>query len=195
MWTLPNILTIGRLACLPLILALVWPGVESRVTCFWAGILYAVAGVTDLLDGAIARRLGQVTVIGKFLDPLSDKLFYLVTMLGLLQLPGPRIPLWIVMVVLIRELSITGLRAIAVSEGIVIAAGEGGKMKTTFATIGMTCLLAHYPYVIHWGFTAQQINFHMVGLWITYISAAFSVVSGVGYVRGFASALKLKPAT
>jgi CDP-diacylglycerol--glycerol-3-phosphate 3-phosphatidyltransferase len=185
----------ARLACLPIILTLVWPGIESRMTCFWAGIIYAIAGITDLLDGFLARRLGQVTVVGKFLDPLSDKLFYLVTMLALLQLPGPRVPLWVVMVVLVRELSITGLRAIAVTEGIVIAAGEGGKMKTTFATIGMTCLLAHYPYVIHWGFTATQVSFHMIGLWVTYVSVAFSVVSGIGYMRGFANALKVKPAT
>lgn len=195
MWTLPNILTMARLAILPLIMALVWPGIESRATCVWAGIIYAIAGVTDLLDGMLARRLGQVTVFGKFLDPLSDKLFYLVTMLALLQLPGPRIPLWIVMVVLIRELSITGLRAIAVGEGVVIAAGEGGKMKTTFATIGMTLLLAHYPYVIQFGFAAVQINFHLVGLWVTYISVALSVWSGIGYIRGFAAGLNAKPAT
>jgi CDP-diacylglycerol--glycerol-3-phosphate 3-phosphatidyltransferase len=195
MWTLPNLLTVARLACLPIIMFLVWPGMESRATCVWAGIIYAIAGVTDLLDGMLARRLGQVTVIGKFLDPLSDKLFYLVTMLALLQLPGPRIPLWVVMVVLVRELSITGLRAIAVTEGIVIAAGEGGKMKTTFATIGMTLLLAHYPYVVQLGFTAVQINFHIVGLWVTYISVALSLISGFGYVRGFATALKVKPAT
>lgn len=195
MWTLPNLLTLGRLACLPIILALVWPGIESRVTCFWAGVVYGVAGVTDLLDGMLARRLGQVTVLGKFLDPLSDKLFYLVTMLALLQLPGPRIPLWVVMLVLVRELSITGLRAIAVSEGIVIAAGEGGKVKTTFATIGMALLLAHYPYVIHGGFASAQVNLHIVGLWITYVSVAFSITSGIGYIRGFASALSAKPAT
>ncbi len=195
MWTLPNLLTLGRLALLPVILFLVWPGIETRETCVWAAIIYGVAGVTDLLDGMLARRLGQVTVIGKFLDPLSDKLFYLVTMLGLLQLPGPRIPLWVVMIVLVRELSITGLRAIAVGEGIVIAAGEGGKMKTTFATIGMTLLLAHYPYVIQFGFAAVQINFHLVGLWVTYVSVAASVLSGIGYVRGFALGLKEKPAT
>ncbi|HSI06453.1 MAG: CDP-diacylglycerol--glycerol-3-phosphate 3-phosphatidyltransferase [Myxococcota bacterium] len=195
MWTLPNVLTMARLAFLPLILALVWPGIESRTTCVWAGIIYGIAGVTDLLDGMLARRLGQVTVIGKFLDPLSDKVFYLVTMLALLQLPGPRIPLWVVMVVLVRELAITGLRAIAVTEGIVIAAGEGGKMKTTFATIGMTLLLAHYPFVIQFGFTAVQINFHLVGLWVTYVSVAASVLSGFGYIRGFATALKAKPAT
>ncbi|MBC7794469.1 MAG: CDP-diacylglycerol--glycerol-3-phosphate 3-phosphatidyltransferase [Clostridia bacterium] len=195
MWTIPNILTMARLGCLPVILALVWPGVESRMTCFWAAVIYGIAGITDLLDGALARKLGQVTVMGKFLDPLSDKLFYLVTMLGLLQLPGPRIPLWVVMIVLIREVSITGLRAIAVGEGIVIAAGEGGKMKTTFATIGMACLLANYQYIVHIGFTTQQINFHTVGLWVTYVSVAFSVSSGVVYVRDFMRTLTAKPAT
>lgn len=192
MWNLPNIITMARIACLPLIVMLVWPGIESRMTCFWAAILYSVAGLSDLVDGMLARRLNQVTVIGKFLDPLADKLFYLVTMLALLQLPGPRIPLWVVMVVLVRELAITGLRAIAVTEGVVIAAGDGGKMKTSFATVGMACLLAHYPYYVNFGFAAAELDFHVIGLWITFISVAFSLTSGVGYLRGFSAALRAR---
>src|SRR5262245_39678270 len=121
MWNLPNMLTMARLGLLPIIVALVWPGLETRATCLWAGVLYASGGILDMADGWAARRFQQVTVLGKFLDPLADKLFHLVTLIALLQLPGPRVPPWVVMLFLARELAVTGLRGIAVSEGIVIA--------------------------------------------------------------------------
>ncbi|OGQ83919.1 MAG: CDP-diacylglycerol--glycerol-3-phosphate 3-phosphatidyltransferase [Deltaproteobacteria bacterium RIFOXYA12_FULL_58_15] len=186
MWrNIPNLLSLARIAAIPVIVILIWPGIESAHTCFWATVIYAIAGITDLIDGAIARRTNQVTILGKFLDPLSDKLFYLVTMVALLQLPGPRVPPWLVMIVLVRELTITGLRAIAMSEGIVIDAKEGGKIKTTFATIGMCGLLLHYEYVINFGPIQEQVSFHLIGLWITFLSVVFSLTSGFGYIRGF----------
>ncbi len=189
MWnTLPNLLTLARIAVIPVIVFLIWPGIENRHTCFWAMVLYAVAGLTDIIDGIIARRRNQVTVLGMFLDPLSDKLMYLTTLIALLQLQGPRVPFWLVMVVLGRELSITGLRAIAMSEGIVIAAKEGGKLKTVFGTVGMCGLLLHYPYLINFGPVSTIVNAHVVGLWLTFFSVAFSVTSGLGYMRGFISA-------
>lgn len=190
MWNLPNILTMARVGALPVILFLLWPGVENRETCFWAGILYGIAGALDMVDGAIARRLNLVTNFGKFLDPLADKVFYLVALVALLQLPGPRVPAWVVMLVLVRELAITGLRGIAVSDGIVIAAGKGGKVKTTFATLGIFCLIIHYPYPINFGFAEAIFDFHRLGLWVTYLSVAFSVSSGTGYIRGFAKAVR-----
>ncbi len=190
MWTVPNIISLVRIATIPAIVALVWPGIESRITCFWAMTIYALGGISDMFDGYLARRLNQVTVLGKFLDPLSDKLFYLVTMVALLQLPGPRVPPVIVMIVLTRELAITGLRGIAVSEGIVIAANEGGKLKTTLGTLGMCGLLLHYPYLINFGPTTVLIDMHVTGLWLTFLSVAVSVVSGVDYVRGFVVAMR-----
>jgi CDP-diacylglycerol--glycerol-3-phosphate 3-phosphatidyltransferase len=194
-WTLPNVVTLARLGLLPFIVLLVWPGVENRETCFWAAALYALGGVLDMVDGVLARRRNQVTVLGKFLDPLADKLFYLVTLIALLQLQGPRVPPWVVMIVLTRELAITGLRGIAATEGVVIAAGEGGKMKTTLATLGMIGLLLHYPYLINFGLFTAMIDLHRTGLWITYISVAFSVSSGAEYVFGFSRALKARRTT
>lgn len=190
MWNLANILTVSRLATLPLIVALIWPGLETRETSFWAAILYVASGILDVVDGAVARRTNTVTVVGKFLDPLADKLFYIVTLIALLQLPEPRIAAWMVMVVVIRELSITGLRSIAVSEGIVIGAERGGKYKTSFATAGTCALLIHYPYMVNFGFASAVVDPHSVGMWITYISLIYSVTSGIGYVRGFAQAHK-----
>ena len=193
-WTLPNIVTMARLGLLPFIVALVWPGIETRETCFWAATLYMVGGVLDMVDGLLARRRNQVTVLGKFLDPLADKLFYLITLIALLQLQGPRVPPWLVMIVVARELAITGLRAIAASEGIVIAAGEGGKMKTTLATIGTIGLLLHYPYLINFGPFAAMIDMHRTGLWVTYFSVAFSLSSAAEYIVGFSRALKSRAA-
>lgn len=189
-WTIPNIVTLARLALLPVVVALVWPGIESRETAFWAAAAYIFAGLLDVIDGFVARRINQVTSLGKFLDPLADKLFHLVTLIALLQLPGPWVPPWVVMIVLVRELAITGLRGIAVTEGIVIAAGEGGKAKTTFATAGMCALLVHYPYVINLGSTSFILNCYTLGLFLTYISLAFSLTSAIGYVRSFMASLK-----
>lgn len=195
MWTIPNLLSLARLLAVPVIVVLVWPGVESRHTCFWAMIIYTIGGVTDVFDGMLARRTNQVTVLGKFLDPLSDKLFYLVTLVALLQLQGPRVPFWVVMVVLTRELAITGLRSIAVSEGIVIDAGRTGKIKTLAATFGMCGLLLHYPYLVNFGITRVIVDFHIVGLWVTYVSVIFSLTSGFIYLRDFFSAMRQRSAS
>jgi len=192
MWNVPNILTMARLGFLPIIVFLIWPGVESRETCFWAAALFIFGGFLDMVDGGIARRFNLVTVFGKFLDPLADKLFLLVTLIALLQLPGPRVPPWIVMIFLAREVAITGLRGIAVSEGIVIAAGEGGKMKATLATFGTAFLLLHYPYVIDYYFVTTSVDFHVVGLWLMYLAVAFAASSGVGYIVGFVKASRAK---
>ena len=194
MWTIPNILTLSRIGLVPLLLVLIWPGIESRQTCFWAAMLFALGSATDVVDGLLARSRGQVTVLGKFLDPLADKLFYLVPMVAFLQMDPPRIPAWIVLLIIIRELSITGLRAIAISEGVVIAAGEGGKLKTFLGAVGMFGLLVHHPYWIDFGFADAVIDFHRVGLLLTYFSVAFSLASGVGYVAKFVQAVRTRSA-
>ncbi|MDP7038069.1 MAG: CDP-diacylglycerol--glycerol-3-phosphate 3-phosphatidyltransferase, partial [Myxococcota bacterium] len=144
MWNLPNILTLLRLAVLPLVLFLIWPGIENPKTCFWAALIYAVGAITDILDGYYARKHNLVTNFGKFLDPLTDKLYFLVVLIAFMQFSPSRIPGWLCMIALTRELAVTGLRGIAAAEGLVIAAGEGGKVKTVFACIGMVMLLVHY---------------------------------------------------
>jgi len=192
MWNVPNIMTLARLGGLPVIVLLVWPGIENRHTCFWAAFIFSVGAVFDIVDGYIARRYNLVTVFGKFLDPLADKLYYLIVLVALLQLPGPRVPSWLVMVVITRELTITGLRGMAVSEGVVIAAGTGGKMKQVFSMAGAALLLAHYPYIINFGVVVVPVDFHLLGLWLTYMAIAFSLVSAFGYIRGFIEAMKAK---
>lgn len=186
---LPNGITLVRLCSLPVVLWLMWPGRATPTGVFWAAVVYVLAGIGDVVDGALARRTGQVTKLGKFLDPLVDKLFYLVVLIGLLQLPGPWVPPWVVMLNLIRELGITGLRGIAIGEGIVIAAGQGGKLKTSFATAGIVALILHYPVLVDFGFVAFVVDSASVGLVLTYISLVISFVSAAAYVVDFLGAL------
>ncbi|MEE2962379.1 MAG: CDP-diacylglycerol--glycerol-3-phosphate 3-phosphatidyltransferase [Myxococcota bacterium] len=188
MWNLPNIITVGRLGLLPIILWMLWPGVETRELCYWASLLYGLAGILDIVDGAIARRTNSVTVIGKFLDPLADKLFALITLIALLQLPGTWVPAWIVMVIATREIVITGTRAIAASDGIIIAAGEGGKLKTVFSTLGTCALIMHYKYYVDFIVFEGVIDCYEIGLLLTYISLAYSLTSAYQYIKGFLQA-------
>jgi CDP-diacylglycerol--glycerol-3-phosphate 3-phosphatidyltransferase len=190
MRNLPNMITLFRLTLLPVVCALMWPGRATPSGVFWAAMAYVVAGILDVVDGAIARYTGQVTALGQFLDPLADKLFYLVTLIALLQLPGQWVPPWVVMFTLVRELAVTGLRGIAVGEGIVIPAGEAGKVKTSFATAGIVSLILHYPCVLFLGFGTYPVDAHLVGLWLTYISLIFSGTSALGYTLAFAKAMR-----
>jgi CDP-diacylglycerol--glycerol-3-phosphate 3-phosphatidyltransferase len=125
---LPNSLSLLRLACLPVIILCLTD--EGRWGSFLAALFFGLAFVTDFLDGYFARRYGAVTVVGKLLDPLADKILVIVTMIMLI--PIGRIPAWIVVLIVARELAVTGLRSIAVTEGVVIQAGSLGKVKTVF---------------------------------------------------------------
>ena len=139
---LPNLLTFIRILMIPLVLVLLDRG--SPVACFWAAVVYALAAITDMVDGWLARRSGLVSVLGKFLDPLADKLIVAAVLVWLVGMG--RMPAWAVVLLLSREITITALRAIASSEGLVIAAGAGGKFKTALQFIGLICLILGYPY-------------------------------------------------
>lgn len=183
---LPNLLTLARIVVVP---AVCWLMLEdTRIMAFLATVLYGAAALTDMLDGYLARRSNKVTVIGKFLDPLADKLIVLTILLTLLAMG--RIELWIVGLILAREITITGLRAIASSEGLIIAAGALGKNKTAFQMVGLVGMVLHYPYAINFGFYEFEMNFHNVGMVFIYLSLFFSIVSALSYFRGFARELK-----
>ena len=115
---LPNILTMFRIVMIPVVMLMLQEGTPAMN--FWAGWAYTFATVTDALDGYLARKRGLVSVLGKFLDPLADKLLVMATLV--LMVGMGRVPAWIVVVILARELSISMLRMIASSEGVVIAA-------------------------------------------------------------------------
>jgi CDP-diacylglycerol--glycerol-3-phosphate 3-phosphatidyltransferase len=177
---LPNTLTIFRLACIPVVLlCLNFPG---RFGSFLAALFFGLAFITDILDGFFARRYGAVTVVGKFLDPLADKILVSVTMIMLI--PLGRIPVWMVIVIIIREIGVTGLRGIAVNEGIVIQASALGKYKTIFQAVALVGLCLHYSYL--------NINFHVVGMTFMWGALIVTLWSGFAYFRHFTQVIAPK---
>lgn len=182
----PNLLTLFRIALIPVVCGLIYDG--SPKSCLLAFMFFAIASVTDWLDGYIARKRNLVSLTGKFLDPLADKLLVMAVLVFLVALG--RVEQWLVVIIIAREISITSLRALAASEGMVIAAGEGGKLKTAFQMVGLIGLVVHYTYELDYGFTTIQLNFHRVGFWLLLISVVFSLTSGGEYVQGFMKAIE-----
>jgi CDP-diacylglycerol--glycerol-3-phosphate 3-phosphatidyltransferase len=183
---LPNILTMARVAIIPLVLWLLDQGGPRE--CVWAALVYSAAALTDLLDGYLARRMNIVSVLGKFLDPLADKLLVMATLVWLV--PMGRIPEWTVVLLLAREISITALRSIASSEGLIISAARGGKSKTALQMAGILCLIIGYPYELSLGFVdLGVVDLVPVGRVLVYISLVFSITSAFQYVGFFADAL------
>jgi len=171
-FTTPNILTLIRIATVPLLMyLLMFPGpVPSAIA---AGVFLA-ATVTDFLDGYIARNYGSGTDLGKFLDPLADKLVVSAALIMLAAIPrSPRVPAWIVVVLVSREILVTGLRAVAATEGRIIAAEDLGKYKMVLQSIAVQGLLVHYTYF--------HIDFFAGGMFILWIALALSVWSGIEY--------------
>ena len=171
---LPNTLTVLRLVCIPLVVLCL--NFQGRWGSFLAALLVGLAFITDILDGFFARKYDSITVLGKFLDPLADKILVSVTMIMLI--PMGRIPAWIVMVIIAREMAVTGLRSIAVSEGIVIQASSLGKYKTIFQAVATICLCLHYEYV--------YINFHVVGMTYLWGALILTIWSACAYFSKFA---------
>ena len=170
---LPNTLTFTRLVSIPIVLiCLSFPG---RWGSFLAALFFVLASVTDILDGFFARKYGTVTVLGKLLDPLVDKLLVSLTMIMLI--PLDRIPVWIVIVIIAREIAMTGLRGIAIGEGIVIQASAFGKYKTILQSVALGGLCLHYVYF--------GINFHVVGMVFLWGALILTLWSGWDYFRGF----------
>jgi CDP-diacylglycerol---glycerol-3-phosphate 3-phosphatidyltransferase len=186
---LPNAITLTRIALIPVFLWFTY--YESRVDSFIAAAVYAFTSATDFVDGWLARRNNLVTVIGKFLDPLADKLIVMAALVMLVHLG--RVAAWVVIVVMAREFIVTGLRTIAMSEGIVIAAGQEGKHKTAFQLAAITFLLLHYTYPIDALFFGFELDSNRVGTWLLYISLVFSVWSAVSYFANFIRAVYKAP--
>jgi CDP-diacylglycerol--glycerol-3-phosphate 3-phosphatidyltransferase len=170
--TTPNLLTLTRIATVPiLVVLLLFPGPAPSAV---AAAVFFAATITDFLDGYIARNYDSGSTFGKFLDPLADKL---VVTAALIMLSGmtrsPRIPAWIVVVLVSREILVTGLRAVAAAEGRIIAAEELGKYKMVLQAMAVQGLLIHYTYF--------NIDFFAAGLFLLWIALVVSIWSGLDY--------------
>jgi CDP-diacylglycerol--glycerol-3-phosphate 3-phosphatidyltransferase len=185
---LPNLVTMGRVVLVPLVLLFI--DNFSPLRSFVASLLYLGAAAGDALDGYLARSRGEVSMLGKFLDPLADKL--IVTAVLVFMVALGRVPAWVVVVFIGRDLAINGLRSVASAQGLVIAASDGGKIKTALQLVAIMMLLIHFRYPVI--FTdIQPIDYHKTGLIVLYISMGMSVFSGAQYLRDFFYAVLRQP--
>lgn len=170
--TLSNKITMARIALIPLFMVCM----EMQLGLA-AALVFGLAALTDYLDGYLARRRNEVTVLGKFLDPLADKLLTMAAFLYLVQLGI--LPAWAVVVILARETSVTGLRVLAARNGTVIAASGGGKIKTATQMVSLALLLLFLD-----GWLAGPAVWLAYGLF--YFSLGAAVYSGIRYFSGSA---------
>jgi CDP-diacylglycerol--glycerol-3-phosphate 3-phosphatidyltransferase len=180
---LPNALSLVRVFLAPLVLLFLSLRIKSPVPFLsglengpaWgdllAGGVFIIAALTDSLDGYIARRWKLVTTLGKFIDPLADKVLVIAAMVALVELQ--RIPAWIVVVIITREFVVTGLRLVAAAEGVVIAASRGGKVKTVFQIVALSLLILKLP----------------GGMALMWVAMFLTVWSGMEYLIGGAKLL------
>jgi CDP-diacylglycerol--glycerol-3-phosphate 3-phosphatidyltransferase len=163
----PNVLTLLRILAVPvLVVALLDETPDGDVI---AAIVFALAAATDGLDGYIARRRQQVTTFGKLMDPLADKLLVIAALISLVSLD--RLDAWIAMVIIARELAVTGLRSVAAERGVVIAASWLGKLKTALQIAAILALIAFDP-APAWADA------------LLYVAVAVTVISGADYFFG-----------
>jgi CDP-diacylglycerol--glycerol-3-phosphate 3-phosphatidyltransferase len=163
----PNVLTLLRILAVPVIVVALL-GETPNGDALAAGV-FALAAITDGLDGYIARRRQDVTTFGKLMDPLADKLLIVAALVSLVSLN--RLAAWVAMVIIARELAVTGLRAVAVEQGVVISASWLGKVKTTLQVAAVFALITWNP--SPWPVDA-----------LVYVAVAATVISGLDYFFG-----------
>ena len=164
---LPNTLTMLRILAVPVVVVALLSEIDGGDVI--AAVVFALAAATDGLDGYIARRRNQVTTFGKLMDPLADKLLVIAALVSLVALG--RLAAWIAMVIIAREIAVTGLRSVAAEQGVVISASRLGKLKTTLQIAAVFGLIATDPAPLG------------VDL-LVYAAVIVTLVSGVDYFLG-----------
>lgn len=170
---LANKITLLRMFMAPVVVSLLF--YEGPVVCLIAAGAFIFASLTDWVDGYIARRENMVTSFGKFLDPLADKVLICSVLIMFVELDW--VPAWVTIVIVCRELIVTGLRAMAIDEGIVLAADRYGKAKTILQILAIVPLLLHYPFL--------GIDVQLVGKILLYMALVLAVFSGANYMYDF----------
>ncbi len=174
---LPNILTVLRILLIPFFIIVFAVPSVSRTD--WAALIFILASATDWFDGYLARKYEQVTVSGKLLDPVADKLLVLSALIMLVEFH--RVPSWLAIVIIGRDIAITGLRAVASSVGVVIAARDMGKMKTIVQIIALVFLILDYPVI----FGSRIFDLHTIGTVMLWYSAVLAIISAADYTIRF----------
>ena len=173
---LPTQLTLGRICLVPLVVVFLIS--TDSIHSLVAAILFSAAAVTDWLDGLLARRRRQVTTLGKLLDPVADKLLVAAALISLVQVGT--VDAWIVVVMIGRELAVTGLRSVSAAQGVVIAASDLAKYKTVSQYVAVTLLILEKNVPI--GIEAEYIYLSRGMLWAALILTVFS---GIDYFVRF----------
>ncbi|WP_147821631.1 CDP-diacylglycerol--glycerol-3-phosphate 3-phosphatidyltransferase [Salidesulfovibrio onnuriiensis] len=180
LFNLPNTLTLTRILAAPIIVVLLyfhlWFGWKFGPIA--AAIVFMLASLTDMFDGIIARQQNLITNLGKFLDPLADKLLICSVLIMLVRMGADwKVPAWVVIIIVAREIAVTGMRAIAAERGDVIPADKFGKMKTIVQSLALAPLLWHYPLF--------GINLVLLGQVLLYTALVLTVFSGGNYLYNF----------
>ncbi|MBW2466997.1 MAG: CDP-diacylglycerol--glycerol-3-phosphate 3-phosphatidyltransferase [Deltaproteobacteria bacterium] len=170
-YTVPNLLTGYRFAIVPVLLLLLQPA-RGDLVALWAFFLFLSGALTDLADGYLARKHQIESVLGKLMDPLADKMLVATPLVMLI--PMGRLPAWVSLLIISRELAVTGLRGLAAASGIVVSASGLGKVKSVFQYTALCVLifpaaLLPIPYL------------HDLGRVILYVSLVLTVWSGIDY--------------
>ena len=172
---LPIALTLIRIVLVPLIIVFLIS--SSRVSVLIAAVIFIAASLTDWLDGRMARRWNQVTRLGTLLDPVADKLLVAAALVSLVQVNV--IGAWVALVIIGRELAVTGLRGVALSMGAIVPASGLGKAKTVSQYVAITLL------ILEKGVAEEFVPFHLLSLAVLWVALALTVLSGVDYFYRF----------
>lgn len=176
-FNIPNLLSLSRILLAPFVMVLLLYtrvgrgipflralGLDLTYCDLAAALVFIIAALTDTVDGYIARRKGLITNLGKFIDPLSDKVLVMAALIALLELG--RLSGWMVMAIVARDFMVSGLRMAAAAEGQVIAASKLGKLKTVFQIVAIIMMILKLP----------------LALWVMYVSIVLTVWSGLVYI-------------
>ena len=183
LWNTPNAISFLRVAAIPFVVGFLF--FPDSLSSFLAALFFFVASLTDLLDGYIARQQKTETAVGKLLDPMADKLLINSALIMLISLG--RVPAWMVVLIVAREVAVTGLRGIATTQGLVIAASNWGKAKLIFQSMASIGLILHYEYL--------GIDFHSLGMLLLWIALGITLWSGLDYFYRFYRGLQKKTIT
>jgi len=167
---LPTVLTLSRIVLIPVFLYV------TPVNNLLGLLVFAAAAITDTFDGYLARRSGQITKFGIIMDPIADKILVIAALVLLVDMA--RVSLWAAVIIIAREFIVTGLRVVALSKDIVIAAELGGKLKTTTQMAAIVCLIAGRREVL-------GVDLYDLGTVLLWISIVLAIVSGAKYVVAF----------
>jgi CDP-diacylglycerol--glycerol-3-phosphate 3-phosphatidyltransferase len=173
---LPTYLTLARICLVPLVVVFLISA--DSVHSLLAAVLFGAAALTDWLDGLIARRRRQVTTLGKLLDPVADKLLVAAALISLVQVG--RVEAWIVVVIIGRELAVTGLRAVSAGQGVVMAASDLGKYKTVSQYLAVTLLILEKNVTV-----GLEPEFAYISRGMLWAALTLTVVSGIDYFVRF----------